>query len=136
MLFSKFLMEKESKNYSKFMRWLAKDICNYMNDDFNDYDFMQNIVKILRNTDLIDELGINGVEFNPRELPHPVKGWCFLFQLDWMSFKPHLDLKSFNLSIGTSLSSSGVYCMIYYIYLYARHFFIFFYCLDISIYKN
>lgn len=65
MLFSKFLMEKESKNYSKFMRWLAKDICNYMNDDFNDYDFMQNIVKILRNTDLIDELGINGVEFNP-----------------------------------------------------------------------
>lgn len=65
MLFSKFLMEKESKDYSKFMRWLAKDICNYMNDDFNDYDFMQNIVKILRNTDLIDELGINGVEFNP-----------------------------------------------------------------------
>lgn len=67
MLFSKFLMEKESKNYSKFMRWLAKDICNYMNDDFNDYDFMQNIVKILRNTDLIDELGINGVEFNPHK---------------------------------------------------------------------
>lgn len=65
MRFSKFLMEKESKDYSKFMRWLAKDICNYMNDDFNDYDFMQNIVKILRNTDLIDELGINGVEFNP-----------------------------------------------------------------------
>lgn len=65
MFYSKFLMEKESKNYSKFMRWLAKDICNYMNDDFNDYDFMQNIVKILRNTDLIDELGINGVEFNP-----------------------------------------------------------------------
>lgn len=65
MLFSKFLMEKESKDYSKFMRWLAKDICNYMNDDFNDYDFMQNIVKILRNTDLIDELGIDGVEFNP-----------------------------------------------------------------------
>lgn len=65
MFYSKFLMEKESKDYSKFMRWLAKDICNYMNDDFNDYDFMQNIVKILRNTDLIDELGINGVEFNP-----------------------------------------------------------------------
>lgn len=65
MRFSKFLMENESKDYSKFMRWLAKDICNYMNDDFNDYDFMQNIVKILRNTDLIDELGINGVEFNP-----------------------------------------------------------------------
>ena len=65
MRFSKFLMEKESKDYSKFMRWLAKDICNYMNDDFNDYDFMQNIVKILRNTDLIDELGIDGVEFNP-----------------------------------------------------------------------
>lgn len=65
MLFSKFLMEKESKDYSKFMRWLAKDICNYMNDDFNDYDFMQNIVKILRNTDLIDELGIDGIKFNP-----------------------------------------------------------------------
>ena len=65
MFYSKFLMEKESKDYSKFMRWLAKDICNYMNDDFNDYDFMQNIVKILRNTDLIDELGIDGVEFNP-----------------------------------------------------------------------
>ena len=65
MFYSRFLMEKESKNYSKFMRWLAKDICNYMNDDFNDYDFMQNIVKILRNTDLIDELGINGVDFNP-----------------------------------------------------------------------
>ena len=65
MFYSKFLMEKESKDYSKFMRWLAKDICNYMIEDFNDYDFMQNIVKILRNTDLIDELGIDGIEFNP-----------------------------------------------------------------------
>ena len=63
------------------------------------------------------------------ELPHPFMGWNFLLQLGLKSFKPHLDLKSFNLSIGTSLSSSGVYCMIYYIYIFICQAIFIFYCL-------
>ena len=82
MLFRSFLMEKELKDYSKFMQWLAKDICDQMNEYFNDYDFMQNIVKILRTTNLTNKLGIKGIEFNPAKNDFKNFYGPFIFNLD------------------------------------------------------